>query len=56
MYLEMAVEDDKEMIEAWKADASIVLFFVSICLLCCASINFMSHRLVILCVTGVLLY
>lgn len=30
MYLEMAVEEDKMMTEAWKADADAILIFVSI--------------------------
>ena len=35
MYLEMATEDDKKMVEIWKADADGILIFVCLCLLLC---------------------
>jgi hypothetical protein len=46
MYLEMAVEEDKKMTEAWKADADGILIFVSISLLCHSLTELMAHRLV----------
>ena len=46
MYLEMAVEEDKRMTEAWKADADGILIFVSIRLLCYSPTEIMAHRLV----------
>ena len=33
MYMEMAKEEDKKMVESWKADAEGILFFVRYCLL-----------------------
>jgi hypothetical protein len=33
MYLEMAAEEDKKMVESWKADADGVLIFVCLYLL-----------------------
>ena len=30
MYLEMATEEDKKMVESWKADADGILIFVRI--------------------------
>jgi hypothetical protein len=38
MYLEMAGEEDKKMVEGWKADADGILIFVRLCVLYfCAS-------------------
>ena len=31
MYLEMATEEDKKMVEDWKADADGILIFVCLC-------------------------
>ena len=31
MYLEMATEEDKKMVENWKADADGILIFVRLC-------------------------
>ncbi len=33
MYLDMATEEDKKMVEGWKADADGILIFVRLCLL-----------------------
>jgi hypothetical protein len=33
MYLEMAGEEDKKMVEGWKADADGILIFVRLCVL-----------------------
>ena len=33
MYMEMAEEEDKKMVESWKADAEGILVFVRYCLL-----------------------
>jgi hypothetical protein len=46
VYLEMAVEKDKKMTEAWKADADSILIFVSISLQCHSPTDLMAHRLV----------
>ena len=48
MYLEMATEEDKKMVEDWKADADGILIFVRLYLQSCASASctLNGHRLV----------
>ena len=48
MYLEMATEEDKKMVEDWKADADGILIFVRLYLQSCASVSrpLNGHRLV----------
>ena len=43
MYLEMATEEDKKIVEDWKADADGILIFVRI-LYSCASRRLNGHR------------
>ncbi len=46
MYMEMATEEDKKMVEDWKADAEGILIFVRLYLFYRISYRLTSHRLV----------
>ena len=46
MYMEMATEEDKKMVEDWKADADGILIFVRLILYSGASHQLNGHRLV----------
>ena len=40
MYLEMATEEDKKMVEDWKADADGILIFVRLSLILCLTATY----------------
>ena len=40
MYYEMATEEDKKMVEDWKADADGILIFVRRCLILCFTLTY----------------